>query len=306
MRPARTATGWPSGWSAPRRCCASSPSRRANERAFTALTRFLDLLDDTPPGGRRPALDPLGLSFQLKLLWLSGYLPHVRQLRGVRGRTARSPATRPARGGRSARRAARGALALSPDGLGGMDALLRSPLADARAAGLTERGARDVLAVITSSYEEHGGFRLRTLRGVMSAELGDGYELDDDPARIDVDAVHDYLANESYWAEGRPRETRRAARPRGARASSASTTTAARSGSRGRSRDGVALAYLADVYVLPEYRGRGLGVELVREMVENGPLADVKWILHTRDAHDLYRRFGFCEPSERVLERRPG
>jgi hypothetical protein len=43
-----------------------------------------------------------------------------------------------------------------------MDALLRSPLADAPAVGLTERGARDVLAVITASYEEHGGFRLRT------------------------------------------------------------------------------------------------------------------------------------------------
>ena len=70
--------------------------------------------------------------------------------------------------------------------------------------------------------------------------------------------------------------------------------------------DGVALAYLADVYILPEHQGRGLGVELVREMVENGPLTEVKWILHTRDAHDLYRRFGFGEPSERVLERRPG
>ena len=45
-----------------------------------------------------------------------------------------------------------------------MTALLRTPLADATAAGLTDRGARDVLAVITSSYEEHGGFRLRTLR----------------------------------------------------------------------------------------------------------------------------------------------
>ena len=76
----------------------------------------------------------------------------------------RSPATRRGRAGRSARRAAPGALALSSDGLAGMEALLRSPLADARAAGLTERGAREVLAVITSSYEEHGGFRLRTLR----------------------------------------------------------------------------------------------------------------------------------------------
>ena len=49
----------------------------ANERAFTALTRFLDLLDATPHAADRPTLDPLGLAFQLKLLWLAGYLPHV-------------------------------------------------------------------------------------------------------------------------------------------------------------------------------------------------------------------------------------
>src|ERR687887_2328242 len=45
----------------------------ANERAFTALARFLDLLDDAPAGTERPALDPLVLSFQLKLLWVAGY-----------------------------------------------------------------------------------------------------------------------------------------------------------------------------------------------------------------------------------------
>ena len=67
--------------------------------------------------------------------------------------------------------------------------------------------------------------------------------------------------------------------------------------------DGLALAYLADVYVLPEYRGRGLGEELVREMVERGPFADVKWILHTEDMHALYRKFGFAEPNYKVLER---
>src|SRR6201993_2580963 len=49
----------------------------ANERAFTALTRFLDLLDAAPHAADRPTLDPLGLAFQLKLLWLAGYLPHV-------------------------------------------------------------------------------------------------------------------------------------------------------------------------------------------------------------------------------------
>src|SRR5947199_4392902 len=49
----------------------------ANERAFGALARFLDLLDETVPEESRPAVDPLALSFQLKLLWLAGYLPHL-------------------------------------------------------------------------------------------------------------------------------------------------------------------------------------------------------------------------------------
>ena len=138
----------------------------------------------------------------------------------------------------------------------------------------------------------------------MIRSLGDGYELDDDPARVDLDAVHDYLANESYWAEGRSRETverlaREATRVVGVYYDGRQVVFA-----RGFS-DGVALAYLAAVYVVTAHRGRGLGVELVREIVENGPLANVTWMLHTRDAHDLYRRFGFAEPSERMLERRP-
>jgi ribosomal protein S18 acetylase RimI-like enzyme len=67
--------------------------------------------------------------------------------------------------------------------------------------------------------------------------------------------------------------------------------------------DGASVTYLADVYVLPEFRGRGLGVELLREMIENGPYADKRWILHTADAHGLYEKFGFGPPSERVMER---
>jgi DNA repair protein RecO (recombination protein O) len=136
--------------------------QEANERAFGALARFLDLLEETPRGVRSD-LDPLGLSFQLKLLWLSGYLPHVGSCAEcgspgpLAGYSARA-------GGAVCERCSAGAIALSADGLAGMDALLRTPLADAGAAGLTERGARDVLAVITSSYEEHGGFRLRSLR----------------------------------------------------------------------------------------------------------------------------------------------
>src|SRR5215210_1196358 len=53
------------------------PEQEANARAFEALTRFLDLLDGVEVRDGRPALDPLVLAFQLKLLWLSGYLPHL-------------------------------------------------------------------------------------------------------------------------------------------------------------------------------------------------------------------------------------
>jgi len=133
-------------------------------------------------------------------------------------------------------------------------------------------------------------------------ELDGGLELDDDPARIDVDAVHDYLANESYWAKGRPRDVvERLVRE-------AQHVVGLYDGNRqvGFARafsDGVSLVYLADVYVLPEYRGRGLGTELVHEIVENGPLSGVRWILHTRDAHGLYEKVGFGAPSERVMER---
>jgi len=63
--------------------------------------------------------------------------------------------------------------------------------------------------------------------------------------------------------------------------------------------------YLADVYVLAEYRGRGLGLELVRETIEGSSWLDLKWLLHTKDAHGLYRKLGFAEPDERVMERLP-
>jgi ribosomal protein S18 acetylase RimI-like enzyme len=137
----------------------------------------------------------------------------------------------------------------------------------------------------------------------VKRELGAGIELDDDVTRIDVDAVHRYLSEESYWAEGRPRETqerliREASRVVGL------YDNGRQIGFCRAFTDGLALAYLADVYVLPEYRGRGLGEELVREMVDNGPYAGVKWLLHTTDAHGLYRKLGFEEPSYKVLERR--
>lgn len=135
----------------------------------------------------------------------------------------------------------------------------------------------------------------------MRREVGDGYELDDDPDRIDRGAVHDYLVR-SYWAEGRPREVQDALIDNAARVVGVYLQGEQVGFSRALS-DGHVQSYLADVYVLEEHRGRGLGVELVRFSVDQGPLAGTKWYLHTRDAHDLYRKFGFTEPSERVLER---
>jgi DNA repair protein RecO (recombination protein O) len=140
------------------------PEQEANERAFRALTRFLGLADTIEPAGSNPALEPLVLSFQLKLLWLSGYLPHVTscaECGAAEGLSVYSPQA----GGAVCRACANGGgLTLSHDGLAAIDGLLRRPLDGARAAGLTSRGAREALAVITSSYEYHGGFRLRTLK----------------------------------------------------------------------------------------------------------------------------------------------
>ena len=135
----------------------------------------------------------------------------------------------------------------------------------------------------------------------MRRALRDGYELDDDPARIDRAAVHAYLSR-SYWAEGRPRVVQDALVDNAARVVGLYQDGELVGFTRAIS-DGHVQSYLADVYVLEEHRGRGLGVELVRFSVDEGPLAGTKWYLHTRDAHDLYRRVGFVEPSERVLER---
>jgi DNA repair protein RecO (recombination protein O) len=135
-----------------------------NARAFEALTRFLDLLDGLEGRAERPALDPLVLSFQLKLLWLSGYLPHLTSCSECGGQGEPLVGYSPSAGGAVCRACADGALSLSPAGIRGIEALLAHPLADARSVGLADRSARDALAVITSAYEYFGNFRLRTLR----------------------------------------------------------------------------------------------------------------------------------------------
>jgi GNAT superfamily N-acetyltransferase len=131
--------------------------------------------------------------------------------------------------------------------------------------------------------------------GGVRRVLQDGFELDDDPGRVDVDAVHAYIAGESYWGRGRPRERTEAA-IRGARRVVGLYRDAEQVGFARAVSDGATVAYLADVYVLPRWQGRGLGLELVREMVDGADAAfggRVRWMLHTADAQGLYARIGF-------------
>jgi GNAT superfamily N-acetyltransferase len=126
----------------------------------------------------------------------------------------------------------------------------------------------------------------------MRRALGGEFELDDDRSRIDIEAVHAFISEQSYWGQGRARERVQAAIDGSARVVGLY---------RGREQVGFAraasdcatVAYLSDVYVLEEFRGRGLGVELVRELVDAGPLKDMHWLLHTLDAEPLYERLAF-------------
>jgi DNA repair protein RecO (recombination protein O) len=138
--------------------------QEANPRAFGALTRFLDLLDELAPADSRPALDPLALSFQLKLLWLSGYLPHLTSCAECGTETDVLVGYSSKAGGAVCSNCGDDVLALSPAGIAGIEGLLARPLAEAKDVGLADRPARDALAVITAAYEYFGNFRLRSLR----------------------------------------------------------------------------------------------------------------------------------------------
>jgi DNA repair protein RecO (recombination protein O) len=138
------------------------PEQEANPRAFTALTRFLEALDETEPGDGPAARDPLALSFQLKLLWLSGYLPHLTSCAECGSETELAGFS-PQAGGAVCVSCANGALSLSAQGIAGIEGLLARPLAEARDVSLPGRAASEALGVVTATYEYYGGFRLRTL-----------------------------------------------------------------------------------------------------------------------------------------------
>lgn len=130
------------------------------------------------------------------------------------------------------------------------------------------------------------------------------YELDDDASRLQPDLVWNWLSTQAYWGRWRDRadfdaQIASAWRIVGAyRVDTGEQVAFARAVS-----DGVSFAYLADVLVLPEHQGSGLGKRLVARMIDEGPGREFRWTLFTRDAHRLYEQFGFAEPDASAMVR---
>ncbi len=141
--------------------------------------------------------------------------------------------------------------------------------------------------------------------GVRSRVLPGGFVVSDDPTLVDLDATWQFLKSEAYWGRDRTVEDLEAQIANAWRVVGVYTDDAAADqvGFCRAWSDGVRNAYLADVYVLGTHRGRGLGSALVQHMVDDGPGAHFRWLLHTADAHGLYARFGFDRPDRTLLER---
>jgi hypothetical protein len=137
---------------------------------------------------------------------------------------------------------------------------------------------------------------------VATRERPDGIVFDDDRSRVDVDAVHRFLSEESYWAQGRTRETVERL------LADATRVVAGYDGGRQIAfarcfSDGVSLSWIGDVYVEGTHRGRRVGEDLVRFLVDGSDFPDIRWMLATRDAHTFYARLGFGEPGPFICER---
>lgn len=142
----------------------------------------------------------------------------------------------------------------------------------------------------------------------MWRQRDDGYEVSDDPKRIDFDAVHGFLRT-SYWSPGVSRETvERAAAgslPMGLYAPDGTQAGYARAVT-----DRATFGYLADVFVLPDHRRRGLSRFLVRALIEHPDLTTLRrWMLTTADAHGVYEALGFTaidDPGSWMVRRCAG
>jgi GNAT superfamily N-acetyltransferase len=132
----------------------------------------------------------------------------------------------------------------------------------------------------------------------------DAFTITTDRNSLDVEFIHNFLSNTSYWGRGRNLELVQ-------RSIDNSLNFGVFDGLKqiGFARvvtDFGTFAWLADVFIVDEYRGQGLGVWLIEVITSHPQLQGFRrWLLATRDAHELYRRFGFTELNEpqRWMER---
>jgi GNAT superfamily N-acetyltransferase len=131
------------------------------------------------------------------------------------------------------------------------------------------------------------------------------YVISTDKSKIDVEAVHDFLCNRSYWAKGRSLERVKKSIDNsicfGMYDAGENMLGFARVVS-----DKVVFAYLMDLFIYEEYRGKGLGTKLVKHIVEYPDFQVRLWFLGTKDAHGLYEKFGFSglDHPERYMFKR--
>ena len=139
----------------------------------------------------------------------------------------------------------------------------------------------------------------------------DGYVVSDDPARLDIDTIHGFLAA-CYWSPGVPWETvERAIRhslPFGVYQTPRPDGIEKQVGFARVITDRTTFAYVADVFVLEAYRGRGLASWLMEVILAHPELQGLRrWMLATRDAHGLYEKVGFSvtDRPEQIMILRP-
>jgi GNAT superfamily N-acetyltransferase len=130
------------------------------------------------------------------------------------------------------------------------------------------------------------------------------FEISDERARLDIKIIHKFLSTESYWAIGRDVEVVQRSIDNslpfgvykaGEQVGFARVVT-----------DYATFAWIADVFIVEEYRGQGLSKWLVEVMLEHPKLQGFRrWVLATKDAHELYRKYGFhdLKRPERWMER---
>ncbi len=128
------------------------------------------------------------------------------------------------------------------------------------------------------------------------------YVISTDKPRIDLDAVHDFLANRSYWAKGRTLETIQRSIDNSVVFGLYAQDSTGASRQVGFARvvtDYATFAWLCDVFVSEASRGHGLGKWLIECVVSHPELQNLKrWLLATRDAHGLYAQYGFTVVEE--------